>query len=308
MILFSCSSNINYQISYAQNLTSSINQQVPLFQHLRMLSTNDFYGRKIGSEGSIKAQNYIISVLEYEKIAPLDVKYRHAFSKKNLFGAVQGNNIVALIYGDKFVEQYIVLSAHYDHLGTMAGKVFNGADDNASGTAALLAIASKLAKKPLDYSVILLFTDGEESNLLGAKAFIKDHQGLVDNIKLNINLDMIAGDSKTNTLRYIDHGLQRLLGDDELKLINQSIKTKAFRFTHGFKKDRNSLTRRRNWKMASDHGVFYQEKIPFIYYGVDTHKNYHTENDDYENVNLPLYLMATNYIYQQLRLIDQVIY
>ena len=133
------------------------------------------------------------------------------------------------------------------------------------------------------------------------------HKIGVDFGELNINLDMIAGDSKTNTLRYIDYGLKSLLNVDELASINQPIKTKAFRFRHGFEYDRHSLMRRRNWKMASDHGVFYKEKIPFIYYGVDTHKNYHTVNDDYDNVNLSFYLVATNYIYEQLRLIDQVI-
>jgi len=286
---------------------------IDILMHLKILSSDEFAGRKFASQGSIQSQDYLIATLEELAVPAFKNKYRHPFNKSGLFQTKQGTNIIAYIPGTHHLEEYLVLTAHYDHLGSKRGKVFNGADDNASGTAALLHYAKRLKQKPLRHSVIFLFTDGEEVDLLGAKAFIAQQSALVSQFKLNINLDMIAGSRYTKRLRFISRDLEQLLSDeriDSFKQLQAHYKSNsAARLTSGFRNSRGagSNIKRTNWRMASDHGVFSQAGVPFIYFGVGPHKNYHSELDDYENVNQSLFLAATRVIFQQIIHLDSAI-
>jgi Zn-dependent M28 family amino/carboxypeptidase len=283
-----------------------------VLEHLATLSSDQFEGRKLSSQGSSISQSYLVSILKKMNVTPFNNQYRHGFNRSGLFQSKPGTNIIGFIEGTHYVDKYIVLSAHYDHLGTKGRKVYNGADDNASGTAALLHYAQLLKIKPLKHSVVLLFTDGEEVNLLGAKAFISEQKEILTNVKLNINLDMIAGNKRTKKLRFISKNLSRILSTDSLEYLNQlqsRYKTHSnIHLTHGFRgtKRMGSSVKRTNWLMASDHGVFSNAGIPFIYFGVGTHKNYHTEFDTYANINQTFYLAAIDAIYQQLIYVDKL--
>ena len=286
---------------------SKLDAQV--LKHLKVLSSDQFSGRKFASHGSNQAQLYLINTLKTLNVPAFKDKYRHPFIKNGLFQDHQGTNIIAFIPGTKHAQEYIVLSAHYDHLGAKRGKVFNGADDNASGTAALLHYAKVLKQNPLKYSVILLFTDGEEIDLLGAKAFISQQKTLLPHFKLNINLDMIAGSKKNKRLHFISRDIDKLLNEENIEafnLLQSQLSSSAARLTAGFKNFRGagSSIKRTNWRMASDHGIFSRAGIPFIYFGVGTHKNYHTVNDDFENVNQALFLASIDTIFEQIVYLD----
>jgi Zn-dependent M28 family amino/carboxypeptidase len=285
---------------------SSINNKA-LLNYLKILSSNDFSGRKFSTPGNKLAQNYIVSTLERLSIPAFKGAYQHPFSQELWFSTKQGANVIALIEGKKHPERYIILSAHYDHLGNKGHKIFNGADDNASGTAALLSYADLLIKNPLNHSVILLFTDGEETNLLGAKAFVSEQKTMLPKIKLNINIDMIAGSKQTKVLGYISHDFEQILSSAMQEKLLTCQKELPLKIKKGFNraKGRNSILAKTNWRMASDHAVFYQNNIPFIYFGVGTHKNYHSVNDNYENINTEFFIDATSAIYQQLLFIDK---
>lgn len=284
-----------------------VNEQI-LFQHLEVISSDKFAGRKIGTHGNLKAQNYIIKTLKELEIRPLLTTYQQPFDHSILFNPIKyGNNIIAVIDGLKYPDQYIILTAHFDHLGQKGGKIYNGADDNASGTAALLAIAQMISFKPTDYSIVFLFTDGEEADLSGAKAFTETFPKILAKTKLNINIDMIAGANsgkKTKTLHYISYKLGSVLLLDQYKDFIDHQKN-YLSLKKGFRQDIRSTIHRQNWHLASDHGVFYQAKIPYLYFGVGTHRNYHTPKDNYQNVNLPLFLANTQAIYQQVIFIDK---
>ncbi len=286
---------------------------IDVLMHLKILSSDEFAGRKFASQGSIQSQDYLVATLEELAVPAFKNKYRHPFNKTGLFQTKQGINIIAYIPGTHHLEEYLVLTAHYDHLGSKRGKVFNGADDNASGTAALLYYAKQLKQKPLRHSVIILFTDGEEIDLLGAKAFIAQQNALLSQFKLNINLDMIAGSQHTKRLRYISRDLEQILSDksiESFKQLQTHLKNNsAARLTSGFRNSRGagSSIKRTNWRMASDHGVFSQAGVPFIYFGVGPHKNYHSELDDFDNVNQSLFLAATRVIFQQIIYLDTAI-
>lgn len=291
--------------------SSKVNEEhATVLKHLEILSSDDFAGRKFASEQSRKTQNYLISTLKGLAIPAFNNQYRHPFNKKGFLKSLQGTNIIAYIPGTNHVEEYIILSAHYDHLGIKRNKVFNGADDNASGIAALLHYGKLLSQQPLKHSVILLFTDGEEVDLLGAKAFIKQQGAILDQFKLNINLDMIAGSKQTKRLRFISKDLTDIISTQNLegfKKLQEELKTSSVaRLTSGFRNTRTAglNVSRTNWRMASDHGVFSKAGVPFIYFGVGPHKNYHSELDDFAHVNQRFFLAATAVIFQQIIYLD----
>jgi len=265
-------------------------------------------GRKFGSSEITKAQNYIISSLINSNVQPFQDKFRHSFKHKTFTSQNEGNNIIGIVKGTKFPDQYIVLSAHYDHLGKKGAKIYNGADDNASGTAAVLAFGQAIAKKPLKYSVIFLFTDGEEINLLGAKAFISQQEKLLSQIRLNINIDMIAGSQNTRKLHYIENRLEKILPQQQLKDFSALLSGSAIKIKRGFKREFYKANRATNWNNASDHGSFNRKHIPFVFFGVGEHKNYHTTHDEFDNVNLPFFIQACQSIFNYLTFFDKNIH
>ncbi|QBG34606.1 M28 family peptidase [Litorilituus sediminis] len=306
--LFYCSTGSTQCISNDILAVNKLNEN-QLLTRLEVLSSDSFAGRKFASKENIQVQQYLITQLQAANISPFKGQYLHSFEHEQMFSTKQGANIIGLIKGRLHPEKYIVLTAHYDHLGKKGSKFFPGADDNASGVSSLLAFGEALSLNPLNHSVILLFTDGEEVSLLGAKYFVKQQEQLLKDIKLNINIDMIAGSKKTKKLRYISSPMAQLVNEQQQQCLAKLRKKSSVKIVKGFRSHRtnNSLDKRTNWRMASDHGVFAKQDIPYIYFGIGTHKNYHSVSDSFENINVPFYLSAATSIYQQLRFIDLVI-
>jgi len=283
-----------------------INQE-SLLEHLKQLSSDEFQGRKVATAGNLKAQQYISTQLKNLSVLPFKNKFVHHFEFHSFLKTTKGNNVIAFIEGSHKKDEFIILTAHFDHLGKKGGKIYNGADDNASGTSALLSIAEQLQAQPLNHSVIILFTDAEEANLKGSKAFVRQNSNVLDKIKLNINMDMLAGGKSSNKLHYLQKGLTTLLTEDDFIAFKNSHNFIETNVVKGFRNRLRGQHHKTNWVKASDHSTFYDNGIPFIYYGVGTHKNYHTPEDNYENTNLTLFINSTNIIYQQLVTIDSVI-
>jgi len=280
-----------------------------LLTHFKTISSAKSVGRKVGTIGSAYTQRYLVNQLIRVNILPYKNKYTHEFEiSSSLFAKkVIGKNIVGEIKGSKFPHEYIVLTAHYDHLGKIGRKVYYGADDNASGTAALLSIAKILRLTPLERSVIILFTDGEEANLKGSYAFTEQNKELLAHIKLNVNLDMISGSTHSKRLRYFSKNLSTLFSESQVTRFKNSLKYKELKITKGFKNSTGQLNKKITWVKASDHYAFHRHGIPIIYFGVGTHKNYHTPKDKYENTNHQLLYYSTNAILGNIQLLDSMI-
>lgn len=309
IILCACSTNKRLKSKINHTETTTSNKY--LIKTFKDLSSNSFEGRKIGSQGNIKAQVYIKSALLNLHVKPFKQKYLHSFSKQKLFTNITGTNVIGLVEGTTFKDKYIVLSAHYDHLGIKGHVIYNGADDNASGTAALLALAKKIKINPLKHSVIFLFTDGEESGLYGSKEFINNEKKLLAHLRININLDMIAGAQQTKTLHYIEKRLKNIVSEQAYKKFknsNKAINIKIKRGFHQLGKTGLASGSRINYVSASDHGSFNRAKIPFVYYGVGTHINYHTKNDDFDHANIKFFLSAFNFIENKIFFLDRNIF
>jgi len=307
VLLFGCNST---QVTIDQSQRASMNAILShsvdldaLDLHYQYLSSPELDGRKYGSVGSKKAQEYLVNRLKQSGIKPFLSDYQHHFKFQKPFKSIEGTNIIGLLPSLVKSDDYIVLTAHYDHLGNG----YLGADDNASGTAALLSIAEQLTTQVLNINVIVLFTDAEEAGLLGAKAFAKDHKQVMDSTILNVNMDMLAGSQHSKKLHYIAYGMHKILSDEEVDILKALKKEQTLAIYKGFKRASGALNDKVSWKRASDHGVFYQNKIPFIYYGVGTHVNYHTKKDNYKNSNKDLLKQSTNAIYQHLLYINKAI-
>jgi len=193
-----------------------------LKEHLYYLASDEMQGRGSGSEFSAKAAEYLISQYEAIGVEPFfEEGWKQTFeqkshSDKNFF------NVVGIIKGSDPVlsNEYIVIGAHFDHLGTKSdGTVYNGADDNASGSSALIEIARELKanQASLKRSVIIAGFDGEELGLFGSYALSKTlkDKGLIDNVKLMMSIDMVGwlkdGAIKIEGVGTIKNGKKTLL-------------------------------------------------------------------------------------------------
>lgn len=199
---------------------------------------------------------------------------------------VVGGNVIGKIPGK--TDKTIVITGHLDHLGIRNGKIYNGADDDASGTAALFAIAKYFKQNPAKHTLVFAAVDAEEIGSLGADYFLKNYPNK-ENIVLNINMDMIANN---NNQQLYASGLFHY---PQLK---QSLENIASPISLLFGHDDPKNKELDDWTFSSDHRIFHKEKIPFIYFGVEDHKDYHRPTDTFENINQEFYVDAVKLIVQ----------
>lgn len=257
-----------------------------MLEDLRKLSHDAAEGRRTGTRGAEAARRFIIKQLEDMKAKNLQDDFRHAFSFKNSQGdTIQGENIVAYIKGEE--ETAFVITAHYDHLGVRDSVVYNGADDNASGVAAMLAMVEYFKSHKPRHTMVFVALDGEEMGLQGAKAFVNDMTVPQEMLKLNINMDMISMNDK-NELYVV--GTSHY---PQLKPIIEQVNALPLQLKFGH--DTPDLGKD-DWTNASDHAAFHKKGIPFLYFGVEDHAHYHKPTDDFENVNKEFYIRAAHAI------------
>jgi hypothetical protein len=212
--------------------------------------------------------------------------YRHIpvnvnASVRTRHDSIHSNNIIACMEGRDSImkNEYIVVGAHYDHLGTVKVYtvfderqfVYNGADDNASGVAGILEIAEKLISgEPLKRSVIFMTFGAEEEGLKGSRHFCENLPVPASKIKLMVNLDMIGRmDSCKLFVNTVDGGIPL---EKTLKVLSLPYTDLNLNFTPN---------RRRN----SDHYPFYEKNIPVVMFTTGWHKEYHTPNDTTGTIN-----------------------
>lgn len=176
-------------------------QEATVKKHLYILADDAMEGRKTGTAGIEKAAKYIET--EFKRIGLTTYKnlkdYRQTFTFKETHNGkdIEAHNIIGVLEGKSKKDEYVVVSAHYDHLGmkkTGEDKIYNGADDNASGVSAVLTLAEYFKAKGTERTVIFIAFTAEEMGLIGSKHFVKD----IDASKFvaSINLEMIGKESK----------------------------------------------------------------------------------------------------------------
>jgi Peptidase family M28/PDZ domain len=260
-----------------------------LYDHVATLADDVFEGRLEGSRGGRAAGQYIAKQLRASHLTP-------GGTEDGYFQPCDGGgrNILAIVPGadPQLAHEFIVVGAHYDHVGDgrqghangPIGQIYNGADDNASGVAALLEMIEAISDSGIQprRSILFAFWDGEEMGMLGSNYWFTSPTIPPSSIKLDVNIDMIGRlrDGQLHVLgTRTGYGLRRLLSgsvDDALQL--------------DF-----------SWELTanSDHWPFVERQIPIVMLHTGLHEDYHRPGDDAEKINraglekITRYLLAT---------------
>ncbi|MEP1489882.1 MAG: M28 family peptidase [Algibacter sp.] len=267
-----------------------------LLQHVKTLSSDAFEGRRTGTKGAIKTQKYIINQFHSLGVKPLKKSFVQSFSFTKGRHQYNATNVLGLIKGTEKPNKYIVISAHYDHEGIKSGKIFNGADDNASGVSALFSFAQYFKTNPPKHSVIFAAFDAEELGIRGSKYFINNPEISTKSIILNLNMDMISRSDKKELF------VAGTAYNKSLKRLILNVKTqKNAKLVLGH----DGYDGLDNWTYSSDHASFHKADIPFLYFGVEDHKDYHEPTDDFKNIHPEFYKDAVNLIISVFEKVDR---
>jgi Zn-dependent M28 family amino/carboxypeptidase len=272
--------------------------QADVLGDIQQLSAASMQGRKTGTEGSVRAQEFISQRYQQLGLKRFNDSYRQAFS----YGAFDksGVNVLAYLPGCTYPQHTIVVSAHYDHLGQQGRKVFYGADDNASGVAAMLELAARLSQHCPVYSYIFLATDAEEGGLYGSKAFVANPPVPLTSIILNLNLDMVS--------RADRRGRFYLTGARRYPALMDNLAAQFPKLQFLSQRGPGRMARdnpRYNWLNASDHGPFYRAGISYLFFGGQEHAQYHSEDDQWQRIAPEFLAMALQAIWHSVQWVEQ---
>lgn len=270
--------------------------------HIQFLASDKNAGRIPGGKENKRVVKYLIK--EFKKLeltafksgykqkfkaalkVDKDVKEKPIVKTCNVIGFIKGND-------PELKNEYIVLGAHYDHLGfggpsaksDKRNVIYHGADDNASGTSALLEIAEKLSfhKKELKRSIIFIAFGAEEQGLLGSKYFVENPLVPLDKIKLMINMDMVG---RLNAKKHVYMGGAGTFPNGQ-----------EFMATLGKSLGLNPIVHAGS-VAGSDHVSFYKKGISVLGIHTGGHAQYHTPEDTLELINLEGEKRVSEYIYQ----------
>lgn len=277
--------------------------ETQLIADLRILSADDMEGRDTGSPGGERARAYIVSRLEAMGVEAPPMGRLQPFEAQGAtpegVRTFNGVNVLGMIPGTRVGWRYIVVTAHYDHVGMNGGQIYNGADDNASGVATMLELARRLKAEAPEHGVIFVAFDGEERSLLGAKHFIQAPPVPLSSMAMNLNFDMTAR-AETDGKLWVTGTYQH----PTFRPLLEAVPAQGG-VSLAFGKDTPQDTGENNWVEASDHGAFYRAGVPFLYLGVDYHPDYHRPSDDFEKVTPAVFTSATELAVAAFRALDE---
>ncbi len=278
----------------AKPFAETIDQE-DLRKLLYVYASDYFQGRDTGSEGQKRAVNFLKEFYQARNISAASGTEDY-FQKVELTirgKEIKSENVVAIVEGSTIPDEYIVISSHLDHVGMKDGEIYNGADDDGSGTVALLEIAEafqKAADAGLQpkRSLVFLHVTGEEKGLLGSKYYTDNPLYPIANTVANLNIDMVGRidpkrDSENRNYIY-------LIGSDRLstelheisEAVNKATTKIELDYTYNAENDPN------RFYFRSDHYNFAKNNIPVIFYFNGTHDDYHRPSDTVEKIEYDL--------------------
>ncbi|WP_369049449.1 M28 family metallopeptidase [Tenacibaculum sp. UWU-22] len=288
--------NIDYADKFAKTITAK-----DLAKHLFIYASDEFEGRDTGEPGQKKAVNYLKKFYVDHKInSPLggddyfqDISSEYlSTTNRRKLKLKASENVVAFIKGSEKPNEIVIISAHLDHVGMKNGEIYNGADDDGSGTVSVLEIAETF-KKAVDAgkrpkrSILFLHVTGEEKGLLGSSYYTEHPIFPLANTVVDLNIDMIGrvDDRHKNNPNYI-----YLIGADKLSTdlynLSEATNKKYTNLSLDYKyNDENDPNR---FYYRSDHYNFAKHNIPIIFYFNGTHEDYHKPTDTPDKINYEL--------------------
>ena len=280
-------------INYANTITAK-----ELKTHLYVFASEAFEGRRTGSDGQKLAADFLKRYYLREKIAsPFDDGTYYQIIPASYMGEGYNDteNVLAFVEGSEKAEEVVVISAHYDHEGkNNKGIVYIGADDDGSGTVALLEMAQAFQQAKKDgngpkRSILFLHTTAEEIGLQGSRFYTENPLFPIENTVANLNIDMIG---RVDT-SYKNNGRQDyvyIIGSDrlsnELHYINEAVNSTFFDLELNYKY--NAIDDRNRYYFRSDHYNFARNNVPVIFYFNGEHEDYHRVTDTPDKINYEL--------------------
>lgn len=282
-----------------------------LMRDVETLAAPAFEGRRTGTPSALKARQWLVdqframgvtaggtqeylqpftfSTRDTRALLPGGRPYRADYAAANVIGRVPGREARA---------RMIVITAHYDHLGARDGVLYPGADDNASGVAVLLAAARHFVRNPPRHPMVFAALDAEELGLHGARALIDPPLLSRSGIAMNINLDMVSRNDRNEIYAAgTSHApwLKPLLQDVQARASVRIL------FGHDRPLDRSGLE---DWTRSSDHGPFHDAGIPFVYFGVEDHPDYHKATDTAGRIDARFFGDVADMVIEAMRTFD----
>ena len=288
-------------VDYASSITAE-----DLKTHLYTFASDKMEGRMTGTDGQKLAAEYLRNFYMDQGIpSPIEENNYYQNIPASYLGKRITNdseNIVAYIKGSEKPEEVIVLSAHYDHVGKRDnGDIYNGADDDGSGTVAMLEIAEAFQKAVKDgngpkRSILFLHVTGEEIGLYGSRYYTENPLFPLEKTVCNLNTDMIGriAPEKAGNDNYV-----YLIGSDklsqELHDLSEAVNEKYVNLELDYKfNDDNDPNR---FYYRSDHYNFAKKNIPVIFYFNGVHEDYHQPSDTPDKIEYDLLSKRTKLIF-----------
>ena len=276
---------------YANTITAK-----ELMDNLYVYSSDYFQGRETGTLGQKRAIDFLQNFYTTSAIESADGTQNY-LQPMTLFikgKKVETENLASIIKGSEYPDEYIIITAHLDHIGIdKNGDINNGADDDGTGNVALLEMAEAFKQAEKEgfgpkRSLVFLHVTGEEKGLLGSKYYTENPLYPIKNTVANLNIDMIG---RVNPKRETeDPNYIYLIGSDklsqELHDISEAVNDKYIQleldYTYNDERDPNRFYYR------SDHYNFAKKNIPVIFYFNGTHEDYHKPTDTADKINYPI--------------------
>ncbi len=267
-------------------INNNIEEKTQLKSDVVYLASDELEGREIGTRGEELAAEYLANRMKEVGLTPKgeDGYFQHfkIHLKSNPHASapapddpvINGRNVIGML--DRGADKTIVIGAHYDHLGygqegslhTGEKAIHNGADDNASGVAALLLLAKRLKASDLNHNFLFIGFSGEEKGLWGSKHFVNNSTIHLPSIKAMFNLDMVGRMDRDKRLSVHGNGTSPIWNDAIAKADNG--------FVYSFSPSGIG---------PSDHTSFYLVDIPVLFFFSGQHSDYHKPTDDSDKIN-----------------------
>jgi len=277
------------RIHYAQSITPE-----RLRQQLSVIASDEFEGRETGENGQKRAAEYISKQFKINGIKPGmgDSTFFQHFPVENKLPAANSENILAYLEGTDKKEELILITAHYDHLGIKSGFIYNGADDDGSGTAAVIELAEAFSMASKEgfgprRSILFMLFSGEENGLQGSKYYTDNPVFPLATTMVDLNIDMIGRvDARhKDSINYI-----YIIGSDKLssglhrvnEASNNQYSKLKLDYSFNDAKDPN------RFYFRSDQYNFAKHDIPVIFYFNGTHEDYHKPSDKVNKIDFIL--------------------
>ncbi|MTI86556.1 MAG: M28 family peptidase [Balneolaceae bacterium] len=307
ILLISCSPQSNNQPPASTRISAQ-----DVVSHITYLASDSLNGREAGSPEEAIAANYIADLFRDYGLEPAGDD-RTYFQEFTINTAMLNNphanesdsagekrisrNVVGMLQGTGKSNEFIIIGAHYDHLGKGAfgslysgeARIHNGADDNASGTAGLLELAQYFSGNRPNTDLLFIAFSGEEMGLLGSAHYVSSPTADLNNALAMINMDMIGR-----------------MNNQQLMIFGTGTTAQWETILQQTNQDSLSLDLVKEGTGASDHTSFYYKNIPVLHYFTDTHADYHRPSDDTDYINAEGEVLALKHLARVIQQLDSI--